>query len=37
MSRNQLSTLNSQRQDELLADWELAKEGQEPYRIEPLK
>ncbi len=24
-------------QEELLADWELAKEGQEPYRIEPLK
>lgn len=24
-------------QEELMADWELAKEGQEPYRIEPLK
>ena len=24
-------------QEELLADWELAKEGQEPYRIDPLK
>ena len=23
--------------DELLADWELAKEGTEPFRIEPLK
>lgn len=23
--------------DELLADWELAKEGVEPFRIDPLK
>jgi hypothetical protein len=23
--------------EELLADWELAKEGTEPFRIEPLK
>ena len=23
--------------EELLADWELAKEGVEPFRIEPLK
>jgi hypothetical protein len=23
--------------DELLADWELAKEGIEPFRIDPLK
>jgi hypothetical protein len=23
--------------EELLADWELAKEGQEPFRIDPLK
>ena len=23
--------------DELLADWELAKEGEEPFRIDPLK
>lgn len=25
------------RRDELLADWELAKEGVEPFRIDPLK
>ncbi|GHT02647.1 hypothetical protein FACS1894139_01230 [Planctomycetales bacterium] len=25
------------RQDELLADWELAQSGEEPYKIEPLK
>ena len=25
------------RKDELVADWELAVEGQQPYKIEPLR